>query len=178
MEKIGAYFSPFVAGIEPPYVLLGASFGGLLSHMYAATYPDEVLGMVMLDSGVPNEIELDGLVEPEDRFKYGDEISSNEELDHFATYHEALALPAPAIPLIYMHATPSGWVWDDPEWQAAILPTIRAYVDTLEPGIWVEVESPHFMEQAVPNAIIEQLHNLMDMIEACGEESDNDLCHS
>src|SRR5690606_29457382 len=84
-----------VAGIEPPYVLLGASFGGLLSHMYAATYPDDVVGMVMLDSGVPPEILLDYLVEPEKRLRYGDEIGTNEEIDHFATYHEAIALPPP-----------------------------------------------------------------------------------
>ena len=165
-----------VAGIEPPYVLLGASFGGLLSHMYAATYPDDVLGMVMLDSGVPPEILLDYLVEPEKRLKYGDDIGTNEEIDHFATYHEAIALPPPDIPLIYMHATPTGWTWDDPEWDAAIVPTIRDYVDTLDPGIWVEVESPHFMEAAVPDAIIEQLHNLMDLIEACTEASDDELC--
>jgi pimeloyl-ACP methyl ester carboxylesterase len=32
------------AKIEPPYVLLGASFGGLIAHIYAATYPKEVGG--------------------------------------------------------------------------------------------------------------------------------------
>lgn len=133
--------------------------------MYAGTYPDDVVGMVLLDSNAPNEIELDILVDEEDRFKYGDEIGSNEALDHYSTFHEALIIQPTAIPVIYMHATPSGWVWDDPEWQAAILPTIRAYVDRFDPGIWVEVESPHFMEQAVPGEIIQQLYVLIEIIE-------------
>ena len=30
------------AEIEPPYVLVGASFGGLFAYMYAVTYPKEV----------------------------------------------------------------------------------------------------------------------------------------
>jgi pimeloyl-ACP methyl ester carboxylesterase len=37
------------ADIRGPYVLAGHSFGGLLSRLYAATYPDEVAGMVLVD---------------------------------------------------------------------------------------------------------------------------------
>lgn len=165
-----------VAGVAPPYVLLGASFGGVLSHIYAGMYPDEVVGMVLLDASVPNEIELDGLLDPEYRLKYGDEIGSNEELDLFSAFHEALALQAPDIPLIYMHATPTGWKYVDPEWDEAILPTIQAYVDTFDPGIWVDVKSSHSMEEDVPDAIIEQLYNLMDIIEACSQAADDDPC--
>jgi pimeloyl-ACP methyl ester carboxylesterase len=43
------------AHIDPPYVLLGASFGGLFAYMYAVTYPKEVVGMVLLDASFPEE---------------------------------------------------------------------------------------------------------------------------
>ena len=33
-----------VAGVDSPYVLLGASFGGVLADVYASTYPLEVVG--------------------------------------------------------------------------------------------------------------------------------------
>jgi pimeloyl-ACP methyl ester carboxylesterase len=39
-----------VAQIEPPYVLVGASNGGIYARAYAYQYPDEVSGMVFLDA--------------------------------------------------------------------------------------------------------------------------------
>jgi pimeloyl-ACP methyl ester carboxylesterase len=38
------------AGIKGPYVLVGHSFGGLYMQTYAARYPDEVAGVVLVDS--------------------------------------------------------------------------------------------------------------------------------
>jgi pimeloyl-ACP methyl ester carboxylesterase len=38
------------AGIDPPYVLVGHSAGGLRMRLFAARYPDEVAGMVMVDT--------------------------------------------------------------------------------------------------------------------------------
>jgi pimeloyl-ACP methyl ester carboxylesterase len=37
------------AGIEPPYILVGHSFGGLCVQRYAALYPEEVAGLVLVD---------------------------------------------------------------------------------------------------------------------------------
>lgn len=44
------------AGIPPPYVLVGHSFGGLVVQLYASTYPDDVVGMVLVDSSHPDQI--------------------------------------------------------------------------------------------------------------------------
>ena len=38
------------AEIPPPYVLVGHSAGGLRMHLFAATHPQEVVGLVMVDS--------------------------------------------------------------------------------------------------------------------------------
>jgi len=37
------------AGISPPYVLVGHSFGGLVMRRFALEHPDEVSGLVMID---------------------------------------------------------------------------------------------------------------------------------
>lgn len=39
------------AGIEPPYVLVGHSRGGMNVRLYTSQYPEEVVGMVLVDSG-------------------------------------------------------------------------------------------------------------------------------
>jgi pimeloyl-ACP methyl ester carboxylesterase len=38
-------------GIAGPYVLVGHSYGGRVTRVYAAQYPDEVVGMVLVDTG-------------------------------------------------------------------------------------------------------------------------------
>lgn len=43
------------AAIPPPYVLVGHSFGGLTMPLFAALYPDETAGMVLVDPVAPGE---------------------------------------------------------------------------------------------------------------------------
>jgi pimeloyl-ACP methyl ester carboxylesterase len=43
------------AGIEGPYVLVGHSYGGLYMQTYATRYPDEVAGVVLVESSHPQQ---------------------------------------------------------------------------------------------------------------------------
>ncbi len=43
------------AGIEPPYLLAGHSFGGLIVRTFASIYPDAVAGLVLIDAVHPNQ---------------------------------------------------------------------------------------------------------------------------
>lgn len=43
------------AAIKPPYVLVGHSFGGLTMPLFAARFPEEVAGMVLVDPVAPAE---------------------------------------------------------------------------------------------------------------------------
>src|SRR5581483_1918466 len=38
------------AGIEPPYLLVGASAGGLIVELFARSHPEEVVGLVLVDA--------------------------------------------------------------------------------------------------------------------------------
>jgi pimeloyl-ACP methyl ester carboxylesterase len=43
-------------GLKPPYVLVGHSLGGLYMQLFARTYPDEVKGLVLVDSLYPRMV--------------------------------------------------------------------------------------------------------------------------
>jgi pimeloyl-ACP methyl ester carboxylesterase len=45
------------AGVKPPYVLVGHSWGGLLIRVFAALYPGDVAGLVYVDSTDPRSPE-------------------------------------------------------------------------------------------------------------------------
>ena len=54
------------AGVAGPYVLAGHSFGGLYVMRYAAQYPDDVAGMVLIDSTAPNATPMSPTTEGSD----------------------------------------------------------------------------------------------------------------
>lgn len=62
------------AGVAPPYVFVGHSMGGLYARLYAATYPADVAGMVLVDAThedqfqrFPNRQALEQLIERSQR---------------------------------------------------------------------------------------------------------------
>jgi len=42
------------AGVKPPFVMVGHSYGGWVVRLYASTYPAEVAGMVLVEAGADN----------------------------------------------------------------------------------------------------------------------------
>ncbi len=56
--------------VEGPYVLAGHSFGGLYALTFAARYPDEVAGMVLVDSTAPASAAKPGPTPPVDAGSY------------------------------------------------------------------------------------------------------------
>jgi pimeloyl-ACP methyl ester carboxylesterase len=63
-----------VIGVGPPYVLVGHSYGGMITREFAALYPGQVAGMVLLDASSEPEVAvydrlhagpwIDGTVQP------------------------------------------------------------------------------------------------------------------
>lgn len=45
------------AQLKPPYILVGHSFGGYSVQHFARSYPEEVAGMVLVDSSHPEQVE-------------------------------------------------------------------------------------------------------------------------
>ncbi|MGY1831172.1 alpha/beta fold hydrolase [Geodermatophilus sp. SYSU D01180] len=150
------------AGIEPPYLLLGASWGGMVAYQYAATHPDDVVGMVLLDANFPGELALERFFP--DPMTHEQFFEEAERFDQVAAYEEAAGLPVPAIPVTYLLAMPFGWEQGNPGYDAAIRPAIEAYVAGFSPGVLREVESPHYMEAAVPDVIAAEVTAMAEAV--------------
>jgi len=146
------------AGIKPPYVLLGASFGGLIAHIYAASYPREVAGMVLLDAAFPDEVDLERYFPKHERMTHDEWPTLPEKIDPLAVYEDGHALigKEPAIPVTYLLAWPSTW-FGPPAYEAVIHDRIARYVHRYSPGVLKKVESDHYMEAAVPDRIVKEL---------------------
>src|SRR5215510_15566103 len=46
------------AGVKPPFVLVGHSYGGWVVRLYASIYPTEVAGMVLVEGGADNPVRM------------------------------------------------------------------------------------------------------------------------
>jgi pimeloyl-ACP methyl ester carboxylesterase len=164
------------AGVEPPYVLLGASFGGLISYTYAATYPEEVVGMVLLDAQIPGLLKYEHYWPKDERLQNVDWSDTEEKIDQYDVnmYAQQVAGKEPDIPLTYLLATPiSEEAWGGPPaWREAALDELPKYVESFSPGVLKKVESPHYMEEAIPDRIAKEVEMLIASISQQGAAHD------
>ena len=67
------------AGVDPPYVVVGHSLGGIVVRQFATLYPDDIVGMVLVDTSHGDQrARFQAAVTPEEWQKYG---SPNTETD-------------------------------------------------------------------------------------------------
>ncbi len=65
--------------VEPPYILVGHSFGGLNMLLFARLYPDQVAGLVLIDSSYIDQTErFMSVLSPELKQKYVESFFTDE----------------------------------------------------------------------------------------------------
>jgi pimeloyl-ACP methyl ester carboxylesterase len=160
------------AGEEGPFVLLGSSFGGLIAYIYAVTHPEQVVGMVLLDPSLPDELAriADVVLPPEYRLRPNEWRSSAEQLDRLATFRQAEALIGrePPIPVTLLGTSELQIPSDLPVEEITDLTRRlqRDFVDRFGEGELVLVDAPHFMEPAIPDRIAAELDRLIARLPA------------
>ena len=155
-------------GEEPPYLLMAASFGGLLAYSYLNHHPDQVVGMVLLDTMYPDELKLDRYVKRRYRFVHFAEEDACCSLERNAHYDMIRDLQRfigkePDVPVTYLASAqepPNQNDYGSPEFDARVLEARAAYVDRFSPGRLIELDSPHFMEPVVPREIAEAVREV------------------
>jgi pimeloyl-ACP methyl ester carboxylesterase len=169
------------AGLDPPYVLVGHSVGGLYANLYARTYPGEVRGVVLVDASHPDQLErfqtmrptlsralrkagfVMGLLTPSTpglaaRGIGGGPVVNQESRALEATSQQLRDAPAfPAVPLVVVTATrhrPA--VIPESEWQA-----LQKDLVTLSPeGRQILAEkSGHFVHHDQPELVVQAIRD-------------------
>lgn len=155
-------------GIDPPYILMAASFGGLVASAYMNEHPQQVTGMVLIDTMFPDELHLDRYIPREFRFKFFDKDDTCCTLERISQYDLIRSLQPgighePEIPVVYLASKQEPRNENDyesPRYDAHVLDAQAAYVDRFSPGILRWVDAPHFMEPAVPEVIADAVRDV------------------
>lgn len=151
-------------GEKGPYVLLGASFGGLVAGAYAVAHPDRIAGILLLDSSIPEDYVYEkthgfqgACLEANRR---ADAWESLERIDNCRLSKWAYGRRdrEPHVPLIYLAAEES-YVGADPSY----VQTRKTFVRRWSPGLWKTVSAPHWMDEADPGLVVENLGRVIDL---------------
>jgi pimeloyl-ACP methyl ester carboxylesterase/predicted small lipoprotein YifL len=151
------------AAVDPPYVLAGHSFGGLLSLLYAGTYPDEVAGIVLVDATLPLEWELD----PQETIP-ATIIELNDNAERIDFYGAGATTDAvldnlPQVPITYLYALQQE---GDPDWEeGAYFAALRRFVRSLPEGRLVKFDTDHDMLHNIPEDVAEQIRKILGVLD-------------
>jgi pimeloyl-ACP methyl ester carboxylesterase len=164
-----------IAAKEPgPYVLVGHSWGGLIARLFASTYPDEVSGLVLVDSA--SEF-LKSSLTPAQWATYIKAtkklIESNglEAPDHARTLALLHGTPkVPAIPVVVLTSDkrfdfgaggPETW----PAWQTAQ----ERLAKLLNAKHVSRTNSGHAIQMEQPQVVIDSIREIVDAARTSGE---------
>lgn len=163
-------------GIAPPYVLVGHSLGGLYMQFYARRYPQEVAGLVLVDSTHPEQLKGAGAKENwptwiKLMFDVSLSSAASKELEALpATGAAMLALPPlTGRPVVILSAQKP---MSETSELARDTNAKRSDIARLHPGakqVWVN--SGHAIPLEKPDTVIAAIHEVLLSVQAAKSHS-------
>lgn len=166
------------AGLERPLVLAGHSFGGLVVRLYANRYPQDVAGLVLVDSGhEAYYLGLEDLLSPEQYAAVFDPPADDtgiafESLDPLASASQVVAAQAASplqnMPIIVLtHGGPFPFPEEFPVAELeAIWTSGQQQLAALVPGtpLIVASESSHYVQLDQPDLVITAIRDVVEAV--------------
>jgi pimeloyl-ACP methyl ester carboxylesterase len=158
------------AGLPGPYVLAGASFGGLIANLYARTFPEDAAGVVFVDAIAPMwDRRLESLltraqISARRAIPNGEPISN----DEIRASEQILdSTPAfPTVPVVVLrHGVPfpgdADWPTDKVE---ALWRELQGSLAGLSPesALLVAAASGHHIHVDQPDLVVDAIHAVVD----------------
>ncbi len=166
------------ADIPGPYVMVGHSFGGLIVRLYASMYPDEVVGLVLVDAAHEGYYSATRAVLTAGQWTQFADAPEDpafpklEKVDVDASAREmrdaAASSPLRPMPLVVLtHGQP--WEWPAGYPVTALeelwLPLQRKLASLVPGGRLVVAEkSGHFIQLEQPDLVIESIRQVVEAI--------------
>jgi len=146
--------------IKPPYILVGHSLGGLNMQYFAKKYPQEVLGVVLVDSTHPKGLGDPSLM-PKSRKKIFEHV--NRCADEVLNFPDMVD-----IPMIALIATYKSSRNKYPEKLLIQIDEMKKSMETfpeLYPSCKLQrVDSGHFVMYEKPKVVIEAVNEMVEMV--------------
>jgi pimeloyl-ACP methyl ester carboxylesterase len=140
-----------VSGLPGPYVLVGHSVGGMVVRLFAASHPDEVAGLVLVEATTENWLDAFAAQDPS---RHGLLTGDNpEHLDLVAGEAELRAAPLPpVVPAIVVHrdfalddsSDPTNAVWQADQ---------QALATALNASVVVAAKTDHEVPSEAPEVV-------------------------
>lgn len=152
-------------GQHPPYVLVGHSYSGLFTNLFARTYPDEVAGVVFVDASHPDQEDWWHTHRPLESIIVNEmaKATHNWEIFDFERVAEDIraAGPFPDIPVIVITAGQK-WILDTQAWRDQWLRFQQDLVALSPQGRQIiAAESGHVIQDQQPEVVIDAIRAIV-----------------
>lgn len=156
--------------LSPPYVLVGHSSGGMYVELYARLYPDDVAGVVLVDSRHPEftercEERLGKGCVPEGFVKLLMPGHMKREIDGAAETADQIR-EAPSFPDIEFIVLSSGKGKESKEWQELWMEMQREYTKlSSRSRHMISEKSGHYVHRDDPKAVIGAVRGVVERVQ-------------